>query len=186
MNRSMRYACMRRALLLTAWSGPCRVTTQSARTDTFASMSKPPSADSPFWKIAHAATRLNVALFRASGGRIGGRIGGAPVLLLHHIGRRSGRARTTPLLYLDDEPNIVVVASKGGTDTHPAWFHNLMAMDSTEIELPGRHRRRVRPRVAESAERDVLWSRLVELYKPYADYATYTHRRIPVVILAPV
>ncbi len=118
-------------------------------------MSKPPSADSPFWKIVHVATRLNVALFRASGGRAGGRIGGAPVLLLHHIGRRSGRARTTPLLYLDDEPNIVVVTSKGGTDTHPAWFHNLMAMDSTEIELPGRRQRRVRPRVAESAERDV-------------------------------
>jgi deazaflavin-dependent oxidoreductase (nitroreductase family) len=108
------------------------------------------------------------------------------VLLLHHIGRRSGKARTTPLLYLDDKPNLVVVASKGGTDTHPAWFHNLTGMDSTEIELPGRQRRRVRPRVAESAERDALWPRLVELYEPYADYATYTNRRIPVVILTPV
>lgn len=153
--------------------------------DTFANMSKPPSADSPFWKVFHAATRLNVALFRASGGRVGGRIGVAPVLLLHHVGRQSGKDRTAPLLYLDDAPNIVVVASKGGTDTHPAWFHNLMAMDSTEVELPGRHRRRVRPRAAEPAERDALWPRLVELYKPYADYATYTNRRIPVVILAP-
>jgi len=78
-------------------------------------MSKPPSTDSPFWKVVHAATRLNVALFRASGGRVGGRIGGAPVLLLHHLGRRSGKARTTPLLYLDDERRRPAGSPRGRT-----------------------------------------------------------------------
>lgn len=148
-------------------------------------MAKPPPASSPFWKVFHAATRLNIALFRASGGRVGGRLGGAPVLLLHHVGRRSGTAMTSPLIYLDDGRDVVVVASKGGTDTHPAWFHNLMAMRTTEVELPGRRRRRVVPRVADAAERETLWPRLVELYRSYADYASYTDRTIPVVILTP-
>lgn len=149
-------------------------------------VAKPPPANSRFWKVFHAATRLNVVLFRVSGGRVGGRIGGAPVLLLHHVGRRSGVAMTSPLLYLDDSPNVVIVASKGGTDAHPAWFHNLMAMDTTEIELPGRQRRWVRPRVAEATEREALWTRLVDLYRGYADYASYTDRAIPIVVLTPV
>lgn len=149
------------------------------------SVPKPPPADSFFWTLFHAATRLNIALFRASAGHVGGRICGAPVLLLHHVGRRSGRARTTPLLYLSDDPDVVVVASKGGTDTHPSWFHNLTAMDSTEIELPDHRRLRVRPRVAEPTEREALWPRLVELYSGWADYASYANRAIPVVILTP-
>ncbi|MCW0213959.1 MAG: nitroreductase family deazaflavin-dependent oxidoreductase [Pseudonocardia sp.] len=148
-------------------------------------MPKPPPADSPFWKLFHLGTRVNLVLFRATKGKVGGRMGTSPILLLHHVGRRSGEARVSPLNYLDDAPDLVVVASKGGVDAHPAWFHNLMAMDSTEVELPGGERRRVRPRVAEGAERDALWPRLVEMYKPYAEYATYTERRIPVVVLEP-
>ncbi len=117
---------------------------------------------------------------------MGGRfLGGAPVLLLNHVGRKSGEARTSPLIYLDDSPRLVVVASKGGTDTHPAWFHNLMAMESAEVELPGGQRRRVRPRIAEQDERAALWERVVAIYPPYATYATYTQRQIPVVVLEP-
>lgn len=148
-------------------------------------MSKPPAADSPFWKAFHIGTRVHLALFRASGGRAGGRLGKAPILILSHVGRKTGRRRVTPLIYLDDEPNVVVVASKGGTDTHPAWFHNLMAMDTTHVELPRRRRYRVRPRVARDTERERLWSRLVSIYKGYDDYASYTDRQIPVVILEP-
>jgi deazaflavin-dependent oxidoreductase (nitroreductase family) len=70
-------------------------------------------------------------------------------------------------------------------DKHPAWFHNLMAMDVAEVELPGGERRRVKPRVAEGSEREALWPRLVGIYGPYADYATYTERTIPVVVLEP-
>ena len=130
--------------------------------------------------------RLNTFLFRRTGGRVGGTfLGGAPVLLLHHVGRKSGQARTSPLIYLDDSPRLVVIASKGGVDAHPAWFHNLMAMATTEVELPGGVRRRVRPRVASGEERARLWARAVQIYRPYADYASYTEREIPVVVLEP-
>ena len=149
-------------------------------------MKKPPPPDSKFWKVFNGATRVNVAVFRASGGRLGAKMGKAPVLLLHHEGRKSGTKRVTPLIHLDDGERQVIVASKGGVDKHPAWFHNLMAMDGTEVELPhGRGRRTVRPRVAEGEERDRLWPRLVAIYPPYADYATFTERRIPVVVLEP-
>ncbi|WP_290051906.1 nitroreductase/quinone reductase family protein [Amycolatopsis solani] len=139
----------------------------------------------PFWRLQRRAARLNTALFQATKGRVGATFRGAPVLLLDHAGRRSGTVRTTPLIYLDDRPDLVVVASKGGSDTHPAWYLNLLAMPVTEVELPGGVRREVRPRPASSAERAALWPRLVAVYPPYADYAGRTEREIPVVILEP-
>jgi len=148
--------------------------------------SKPPVAGSPFWRVFHLATRLHVAMFRASRGRLGGHLGRAPILLLSHVGRKSGRPRMSPLIYLDDGPRVVVVASKGGTDTHPAWYHNLMAMETAQVQLPRRPRHRVRPRVARGREREELWPRLVNLYKGYDDYASFTDRQIPVVVLEPV
>lgn len=148
-------------------------------------MPKAPRASSPYWALHRQLARLNKVLFRRTGGRVGGTFRGAPVLLLDHVGRRSGQARTNPLIYLDDGADLVVVASKGGSDQHPAWFHNLMAMPSTEVELPGGARRRVRPRLAEGARRAALWPRLVEIYPPYSAYAGYTDREIPVVVLEP-
>ena len=111
----------------------------------------PPPASSPAWKLFSAFGRLQVRLMRLTRGRIGGKMMGVPVLVLHHRGRRSGQERETPLMYLDDGADVVVVASKGGTDTHPAWFHNLMAMPETEVEFV-RERRRVRPRLADAEE----------------------------------
>jgi F420H(2)-dependent quinone reductase len=146
---------------------------------------KPPPAQHPYWRFQRQLARLNRAVFRRSRGRWGGTYRGAPVLLLDHVGRRSGEARTSPLIYLDDAPDLVVVASKGGTDTHPAWFHNLMAASTTRVELPGGVRRTVRPRVAEGAERDALWRRMVAVYPPYEAYQGHTRRRIPVVVLEP-
>ena len=87
-------------------------------------------------------------------------------------------------MYLEDGADVVVVGSKGGTDTHPAWFHNLMAMSETEVEVGG-VRRRVRPRLANAEERARLWPRLVELYPPYEEYQSFTSREIPVVVLKP-
>jgi deazaflavin-dependent oxidoreductase (nitroreductase family) len=101
-----------------------------------------------FWSFNRQGARLNKAVFRATKGRLGASFRGAPVLLLDHVGRRSGTSRTSPLIYLDNAPALVVVGSKGGSDSHPAWFHNLMAMTVTEVELPGGIHRRVRPRVA--------------------------------------
>lgn len=149
-------------------------------------MPKPPPADSPMWKVIGAFGQLNVVAFRASGGRIGGAFGKAKILLLHHVGRKSGTKRVSPLIFLADGANLILAASKGGVDKHPAWYHNLMAATEAEVELPGRERRRIRPRVADEQERERLWPRMVEIYKPYADYQTYTTRQIPLVVLEPV
>ena len=111
-------------------------------------------------------------------------MGKAPILLLHHVGAKSGTHRVQPLIYLGDGDRLVVVASKGGTDKNPAWFHNLMANPETEVEV-GRDRRPVRARKANDEERAALWPRLVEIYPDYADYQTYTERTIPVIVLDP-
>jgi F420H(2)-dependent quinone reductase len=137
-----------------------------------------------FWKAWEAGTRLNVALFRATKGRVGGRMGKAPILLLHHVGAKSGTKRVSPLLYLPDGERLVIVASKGGVQKNPAWFHNLMANPDTQVEL-GRETRTVRARRAGDAERAELWPRLVELYSNYAEYQRNTDRVIPLVILDP-
>src|SRR4051795_6406012 len=137
-----------------------------------------PKSSSPFWKLFNAGTRLNVAVYRASGGRFGNHIGKAPVLLVHHVGRKSGKPRVSPLIYLDDGERLVIVASKGGTDKNPAWFHNLMAAPETEVEV-GRERRQVRARRASDEERAVLWPRLVEIYPSYENYQRQADRTIP-------
>ena len=145
---------------------------------------KAPPSNSPFWKLMNVMSRVNVAAYRATGGRLGNHIGKAPVLLLHHVGRRSGKPRVSPVLYLADGDRLVIVASKGGTDKNPAWFHNLMAAPETEVEV-GRERRRVRARRATEEERAAYWPRLVAGYSPYDDYQRQTDRVTPVVVLEP-
>jgi F420H(2)-dependent quinone reductase len=148
-------------------------------------MPRPPRSTSPLWRGWEAFTRVNVVLFRMTGGRVGGSYRGAPILLLHHTGRRSGRRRVSPLIYLPAGRDLVVVASKGGTDRNPAWFHNLLAAPETDVEVPREGRRRVHARVAEGEERERLWPRVVEIYRPYAGYQRHTDRQIPLVVLAP-
>jgi deazaflavin-dependent oxidoreductase (nitroreductase family) len=128
---------------------------------------------------------VNIRLFRLTGGRIGGKLPGygSPIILVHHVGRRSGQHRVAPLIALADGDRWVIVASKGGTDRHPAWFHNLKSHPETEIEVGG-ERVPVEARVLEGEERDRLWPRLVEIYPPYADYQRFAgERRIPVISL---
>lgn len=122
-------------------------------------------------------------LYRSSGGRIGGRMGQAPVLLLTITGRKTGKRRTTPLLYGRDGDDLVVVASVGGAPKHPAWYLNLQGQEA-EVQIGGEHRR-VRGRDAEGEERDRLWAQMVELYPSYAEYQKKTTRRLPVVVLEP-
>ena len=145
--------------------------------------SKPPPADHRFWKVFEVFTRVNVVAFRATKGRIGGKMGKAPVLLLHHVGAKSGKHRVSPLIYLPDGDDLVVVASKGGVDRHPAWLHNLRAHPETEVEVPRDGRRAVRAREATAEERERLWPQLDAIYPPYADYRGYTERVIPLVVL---
>jgi F420H(2)-dependent quinone reductase len=135
-----------------------------------------------FMKIA---TRLHSAVYIASGGRIAGAIGSAPVLLLITTGRRTGKARTTPLLYLEQETCEVIVASYGGDDRMPVWYLNLTATPDVTIRK-GSHELRRRARTATGAERAELWPKTVALYPGYATYQARTKREIPLVILEPI
>ena len=130
---------------------------------------------------------IHNALYRLTGGKVAGRMGNAPVLLLSVTGRKSGKRRTTPLLYGRDGDNYVLIASVGGAPKHPAWYHNLKSAGSQEAEiLVGRERLRVRAREAEGEERDRLWAHMVALFPNYAEYRTKTERRIPVIVLEPI
>ena len=141
-----------------------------------------PSAGTLRARAWNLITKANVAVYRATGGKVGGRFGKAPVLLLHHRGRKSGQERVTPLLYLGDGERHVIVASAGGMAKHPAWWHNLRAGPETEIEVGG-ERIPVRAREADDAERERLWPRLVEIWPDFEAYQRRTDRRIPVVVL---
>jgi deazaflavin-dependent oxidoreductase (nitroreductase family) len=125
-----------------------------------------------------------VVLYRRSGGRLGNSIKGAPVLLLEHVGRKSGRVRTAPLLYMRDGAGLVIVASRGGSDAMPAWWLNLQASPTTTVQI-GIERRRVAARKASAEEKAELWPRLVDMYGDYEIYQRRTEREIPVVILSP-
>jgi deazaflavin-dependent oxidoreductase (nitroreductase family) len=120
-----------------------------------------------------------------TGGRIGDRFPGTPpMLLLDHVGAKSGTRRTSPLVYVPDGDNVVLVASKGGHPRHPAWFHNLCANPDATIQV-GSERRPVRARVANSRERKRLWPKAVATYSGFRGYQQRTGREIPLVILEP-
>jgi deazaflavin-dependent oxidoreductase (nitroreductase family) len=137
----------------------------------------------PFMKLMSAANR---AVFKITGGRVGGRfLRGAPVGLLTATGRKSGERRTLPLIYLQDGPRVVLVASQGGMPKHPVWYLNLVAHPDVEFQAPREPVRRYRARTANADEKRALWPRLCAIYPDYADYQTRTERQIPVVVLEP-
>ena len=109
---------------------------------------------------------------------------GSEVLLLNSVGRKSGQKRTTPLLYLRDGEEYVIVASKGGSPKHPAWYHNLKANPRTTIEV-GNRKVPVRAGEANPEERARLWPKLVEMYPSFESYQRKTEREIPIIILEP-
>lgn len=132
--------------------------------------------------VKHAMTGHELA-YRATGGLLGHHVPGMPpMLLLDQVGGKSGRKRTTPLAYLQDGDDYVVVASRGGHPKNPAWFHNLRANPDTEIQV-GRERIPVRARVATAAQHERLWPKVVDLYSGYQGYQDRTKRKIPLVIL---
>ena len=130
-------------------------------------------------------TKLHVAAYRATEGKIGGRLMNSPVLLLLTTGRRSGKERTTPLLYLRDGLNYIMVASNGGTAGDPAWWLNLQKDPEAIVEVGGRTLR-VRAEEVKGEEKRRLWTRLVEMYPLYESYQRRTDREIPVILLRPV
>jgi F420H(2)-dependent quinone reductase len=135
------------------------------------------------WPLLNRLTAGHIRLYRAPGGRLGHRVPGLPpMLLLDHVGAKSGTRRTVPLLYIEDGPNIVIVASKGGHPKHPAWFHNLRANPDTTVQI-GPERRAVHARIADDEERARLWPKAVAAYGDYRRYQQRTGREIPLLIL---
>ncbi len=107
-----------------------------------------------------------------------------PALLLATTGRKSGVVRELPLIYDKANGSWVIIASKGGAPSHPAWYLNLVASPECSIQVAREHHK-VKARTAEGEEREVLWRQLAELYPPYNDYQAATDRQIPVVVLDP-
>jgi deazaflavin-dependent oxidoreductase (nitroreductase family) len=137
------------------------------------------------WPLTRRLMKGHTAVYRATNGLVGHRVLGAPpVLLLDHVGAKSGAKRTSPLAYVEDGQDLVLVASKGGHPKHPAWYHNLRAHPDTTIQV-GSKRRAVRARVANDEEHKRLWPKAVETYSGYQGYQERTDRKIPLVILEP-
>ena len=120
--------------------------------------------------------------FRANGGQVGGQFAGAPLLLLHTIGARSGVERVNPMMYLEDDGRLFVFASKAGADTHPDWFHNLVKTPEVTVEVGTETFDAVAAPLAED-ERAAVYAKQAALYPGFAEYQEKTTRVIPVVEL---
>ena len=129
--------------------------------------------------------KLNTPVYRLSRGRIGGRVGQAPVLLLTTTGRKSGQRRTAPVVYLRDGERFVVINTNAGNAKVPAWSLNLAADPEAEVEV-GRRRLRVRARVAEGEERAELWRKHIDQYAGFDEYDAELDREPKVIVLDPV
>ncbi|HEX8753817.1 MAG TPA: nitroreductase family deazaflavin-dependent oxidoreductase [Solirubrobacterales bacterium] len=138
------------------------------------------------WPVIWRAMGAHTFLYRRTGGRLGQRLPGirGRVLLLDHVGARSGVKRTSPLLYAQDGKDLLLVASKGGFPKNPAWYYNLRANPDTTVQV-GSELRDVHARVAGPEERERLWALAVASYRGYEDYRARTDREIPLVVLEP-
>lgn len=135
--------------------------------------------------IARFLTAWHAAVFRATNGRLLGKFGRMPVVMLTTTGRRSGKPRTTMLTSpVRDGERIVLVASYGGDDRHPAWYLNLRDNPDVQVVMSGR-RRAMRARTATPEEKAELWPRVTQAYGGYGQYQRRTSRDIPLVILEP-
>jgi deazaflavin-dependent oxidoreductase (nitroreductase family) len=128
---------------------------------------------------------LHRLMYRLTGGLLGASSSVGPMLLLTTKGRRSGEARTVPLLYMEDGSRFVVVGSNGGRPAPPAWLLNLRANPNAEVQV-GRQRHRVRAEILDGAARGPLWERLTKFYEGWAHYQALTDRSIPAVVLQPL
>ncbi len=127
----------------------------------------------------------HAGVYRATGGKLFGSMGKSPILLLNTVGRKTGRKRTSPLLYVMDGEDFVIIASKGGAATHPAWYLNLRANPEATVEI-GDRELQVEAEVADPEDKARLWQKMVEIYPTYDDYQRKTEREIPLLVLRPV
>ena len=130
-----------------------------------------------------------MAEFRENGGKVGGPFEGAPLVILHTTGAKTGKERETPLMCRREGDAVAVFASKAGAPDNPDWFHNLKAHPDVTIEVGDGstvETRSVRARIAEGAERDEVWERQKAEWPQFAEYEASTDRTIPVVLLEQV
>jgi deazaflavin-dependent oxidoreductase (nitroreductase family) len=125
---------------------------------------------------------LLIEQFRTNAGTLTGQFAELPVLLLKTIGAKTGAPRTTPLVYFQDGDRYLIVASKAGAHSNPAWYHNLRATPTASVELPTESFD-VQVRITQGAERDRLFEKVAEHFPIYGDYQHKTGRRIPVIVL---
>ena len=121
--------------------------------------------------------------FRANGGKVGGYFAGANMLLLHTIGAKSGQPRTNPLVYTTDGDRLVIIASKGGSDSNPDWYYNLSANPTVTVELGDEKFEARATAVTQEPERSRLYAKMVAHRSGFADYEQKTSRKIPAIVL---
>src|SRR5215216_6939651 len=121
--------------------------------------------------------------FRANDGKVSGYFAGANMLLLHTVGAKSGQPRTNPLVYITDGDRLVVIASKGGSDSNPDWYYNLLANPNVTVELGTEQFQARATVVTEEPERSRLYAKIVEHQQGFAEYEKKTSRKIPAIVL---
>lgn len=136
------------------------------------------------WFVKNVSPKVDPTLARMTKGRVTS-IPMLPILLLHHVGAKSGQPRVTPLVYFTQGDEVVLMASNYGGKKHPAWFHNVKANPEVRLESRGREGR-YRARVPEGEERDRLWELAKQHTIAYSRYESITDRTIPVVMLSPL
>jgi deazaflavin-dependent oxidoreductase (nitroreductase family) len=151
-------------------SGVVRVDNTDSTTD----HGKPP----PRW-LLKLFTRINVFVYKLSGGRLMDELSGMPIVLVKMTGARSGKTIEIPLMHVPHEKGFILVASQGGAPKNPAWYHNLVKHPEIEIRFRGETRRLTARRV-DDEEKAKLWPICVEYYPPYEEYQQRTERNIPV------
>ena len=124
-----------------------------------------------------------IAEFRANDGRVGGFFANNTLLLLHTTGAKSGEERINPLVTLEDDDRLVIIASKGGAPSHPAWYYNILANPEVGVEY-GTEKFQAQAAVASEPERTELYEKMESIFAPFTEYKEKAGRVIPVVILS--
>ncbi|MBO6557420.1 MAG: nitroreductase family deazaflavin-dependent oxidoreductase [Pseudomonadales bacterium] len=136
----------------------------------------------PRW-LLKLATKINVFVYKNSGGRLMNKLAGMPILLVEMTGAKSGRTITIPLMYVPHGDGFVLVASQGGAPTHPIWFHNLVKHPQIRVTYDGKTTP-MTAKLASDEEKAEVWPTCCEYYPPYQEYQDRTDRNIPVFICA--
>ena len=129
--------------------------------------------------------KLHVNVYQKTGGKIGGNLFGNPILLLHSVGRKSGKTYISPLTYFQDGYNYVIIGSNGGQDRHPGWYYNLQSEPKTAVQIRD-NLINVRATLVKGDERELLWQRICNKHAQYPKYQAKTTRQIPLFVLEPI